>query len=737
MRRQHADAGPDPRRPDPFAFPSDTDFRFGLLVVAVLSATFFIYDVILPNGALVSTYRLCLSQVLATNGPQPTGSLGDIAASGSARAQVLNSCRARAERSRVGEELLALIGVAGLAGAIYAVLPVWRRRRGGYVDMVPSDAPEVVAEVERLADTAGLRSRPRILWNPLNGSAAAIVFGALGRYQLALSGGLVIRFYEDPEVFRAVLRHELAHIRNGDIDKTYLTVAVWYAFAAGALLPFGVSMAFFDHSFLADMFWRIAGLGVVVYLIRNSVLRARESYADVRASFEDGPAGIMSRIIGQSAVVRGGSWRRLWAVHPSPAERQRTITDTASLFRLTFWDAGAVGLTIGLAFPNLELTIGLGTLGFDRSGGVISHGLAALLLSVLLVGVVGSAVWRSAFLSLIDDRRRPASLLPIALGVTAGAVLGHVLSFSSSVDVLGSALPSLARIAIVESVWAVVFTLGTLGLVRWIWAAAETWLRRAPTARSLGRAMTAGLVAAMVLCVPWIGAMFLVRDLVEFAANGGALATVGIAVAVVGLGSLAVLATPALTMLICVSTGFLVAARLVPRPAVTDEAWRYGFIENGPGLQDRDGTQSSMFRRAIVAALIGVAIYTVVMLPAAASWHLLKPRAARSDTDVITYYVMLVALAVLIQGYVAAAITGGGGRFAGLPAVLGALIAGLGMSAVLLLTNLAFGGGLDAGFALQTVCLVVNGGALLALLALPLARFPPGRRSGPVLQAQT
>jgi len=71
---------------------------------------------------------------------------------------------------------------------------------------------------------------------------------------------------------------------------------------------------------------------------------------------------------------------------------------------------------------------------------------------------------------------------------------------------------------------------------------------------------------------------------------------------------------------------------VVPRPAVTAEAWRYGFIEDGPGLQDRDGRQSSRFRRAIVAALIGVAIYTVVMLPAAASWHLLKRFVSPSAT---------------------------------------------------------------------------------------------------------
>ena len=49
------------------------------------------------------------------------------------------------------------------------------------------------------------------------------------------------QFYTDQPAFRAVLLHELAHLRNGDVDKTYLTLAIWRAFVAGALIPFALS----------------------------------------------------------------------------------------------------------------------------------------------------------------------------------------------------------------------------------------------------------------------------------------------------------------------------------------------------------------------------------------------------------------------------------------------------------------------------------------------------------------
>ena len=52
------------------------------------------------------------------------------------------------------------------------------------------------------------------------------MFGHAGRSYLALNGGLVTRFYKDRELFRIIVLHELAHIRNADVSKTYFAVAI-------------------------------------------------------------------------------------------------------------------------------------------------------------------------------------------------------------------------------------------------------------------------------------------------------------------------------------------------------------------------------------------------------------------------------------------------------------------------------------------------------------------------------
>src|SRR5262249_56113988 len=77
-----------------------------------------------------------------------------------------------------------------------------------------------------------------------NMACTGLAFGLPGRRFVAISGGLATKLWTDPGVFRAVVLHELAHLRNGDVDKTYATVAVWWSFVATALLPFAPILPF-------------------------------------------------------------------------------------------------------------------------------------------------------------------------------------------------------------------------------------------------------------------------------------------------------------------------------------------------------------------------------------------------------------------------------------------------------------------------------------------------------------
>ena len=105
-------------------------------------------------------------------------------------------------------------------------------------------------------------------------------------------GGLVTRQLADPPAFRAVVRHELAHLRNRDVDLTYATVSLWYAFLLVGVLPFALVVCGRGQSTRSSP-WAggCSRSPALVYLTRNAVLRAREVFADVRASVPDGPPG--------------------------------------------------------------------------------------------------------------------------------------------------------------------------------------------------------------------------------------------------------------------------------------------------------------------------------------------------------------------------------------------------------------------------------------------------------------
>ena len=107
-----------------------------------------------------------------------------------------------------------------------------------------------------------------------------MAFGLPWRRYVRLNAGLVVLRGQDPDGFRATIRHELAHLSNRDVDLTFATVAIWRAFTVVALLPFLVFAL--QPSLLSDpMHWRFSAVSATA---RPAALRELEAVLAAQAA---------------------------------------------------------------------------------------------------------------------------------------------------------------------------------------------------------------------------------------------------------------------------------------------------------------------------------------------------------------------------------------------------------------------------------------------------------------------
>lgn len=488
--REDGDDGVSPSpRLNPFALPTDTTSRFALLMVAVVSASLFAY--MLLSFTFPSTLerlarsRQCIESITLPPLPPTVSEIDRALMLGEAR----QDCRAPVLR---WEAMIVGIGVGALllvALGLYALVPTWKIRRRRLVPLEKEDAPELVERFAQLCREAGLPRPPQLLWNPLAPGSGALAFGRFHRSYVAVGAGLVVQFFTDPEAATAVLRHELAHVVNRDVSKTYLAFSLWYAFVLAGIAPL-IAAHFLKGNVLSfSSVWRLAALAGLVYATRNAVLRAREYYADAWAGSSGDARTVLAGILQRLPEARSTWVRRLrglGGVHPDPAARVRALGNSARLFRLRVADVFAAGVLAGVAYPTVREFLFL-LFPFDQT---LSIPPVAALVSASLIGVVlGTVVWRAGLAARARDRAVPR-VAPLAAAAAAGMVLGSLLSFGGQ------------RLTVVSTFVLLLFLLPT---VHWLAATADAWFDAVPGTRS-GRVFSAaGVVAAglVVWSVAW------------------------------------------------------------------------------------------------------------------------------------------------------------------------------------------------------------------------------------------
>ncbi len=532
-------------------------------------------------------------------------------------------------------------------------------------------------------------------------------------------------FSKDRVRFRAIVLHELAHLRNADVNKTYFALATWWAFVIVALVPFAVISAVGfaqnpDVLLTIDKAWRVLVMTVLLFLILAATLRVREFYADVRAAIWENSAVPLLRVLNLSEMPKS-RLHRVTHVHPDPREGDRTLNEPDRLFHMGLWEALGFGIAIGIAAPNVLALMSsfldlLLQIAFSDLLDWQTFG-AALLLAPLIAVAAGLSTWRTTFAALVRGQV-PLGIGRAGLCLGIGLILGAFLSLSfDSSSPVNPLFPFILSLP-----WGLVVLVSLFLFLRWIATGTSAWLDVMISNRSPRLFYTVGLVIASAVFVVVLAQLFLFHLLATIIAP--LLSTpfdLLIGFAAVIIGSLALLIFDTL-----LSPGVLVAfvclwafplatwfwRKQVNTPVGTH--WAFLGVSSQPIVLPRQG--SFRLRFALTVGLVGGLIFCGLLLLIRIGVHLSVPEAIRINYQFrmfLSYF--QIVLATLLQATAAGVVAGWVRRLGVLHGLFAAFVGGCVMTVGIVVIDLLFGGMVTANFIWQTFCLVVNGGALLAL----------------------
>lgn len=419
-------------KPDGRAMPAGTTMRFVLLVTLMIASSSSMLPMALTAAGLNEGTQCLRAAGVATGEAPPTEVL---------RSAAYQACIAQHVQLPWWIAPAVPVVLLVLAGGLFFVLPLWKKRRNRVVPLAAVDHDgRIRHQLEQLAEVAGLKRAPQVVVDPFAASTGAAVFGSNRRPTMCLHGGLLARRTVAPEDFEAVILHELAHIRNGDVTLTYATVALWRTFIAAVLVPYAAGFGFLLFNSFAPKSppyeialgaWRSLILPflmtVVVYLARSDVLRSREFHADLAAA----RWGANLRVWGaveSAPVVRVlpralRSFTELWRTHPRWEFRREALADSTPLFEVPALLMFLTGTAAVLVNGQLWQVVGASGL----AGQWVWDLVMALPPAALVTGVAGIALWRSVVHRLLTGRRRLSGAwagLWLGIGMAVGELFG-------------------------------------------------------------------------------------------------------------------------------------------------------------------------------------------------------------------------------------------------------------------------------------------------------------------------
>ncbi|MDH6130209.1 M48 family metalloprotease [Kitasatospora sp. GP82] len=323
--------------------------------------------------------------------------------------------------------LTATVVVLVLALVLYLLIPRWKGRRSRVAPLRDAEGLDWLAA---LAAAHGLPRTPAFVVDTRALlSSNAIAFGRLGRYTVRLDLGLVKLFHQERSAFEATMLHEFAHIRNRDVDITYLTIALWRVFSVGLLVPFvavdgwmltGAIRSNDPFNGSAPGLTRNLALAafmvLLMYLTTADLLRTRELHADLDAVAQGADASYWTRQLepghnGRPARAAGRAIHSLLRTHPDWEARVATLAGGSASVAVRALPMVLTGVAVEVVGYLITFTTGLNTYlpEWLADPGVWPA-------AVLATAVGGVAVWRSVL------HAEPGA--PAPSGLRAGLWLG-------------------------------------------------------------------------------------------------------------------------------------------------------------------------------------------------------------------------------------------------------------------------------------------------------------------------
>lgn len=429
---------------DVMSLPSDMAIRFFVLMLLLAGDAVSIYEQVLPPGAVGYVDGIAWCGV-STGEMNP----GALSVNQAGYTRCIQPEAVEIFASTVGGLAVLLIVVVLLAWA----QPLWRRRRWALAPVTAHSHPALHADLVALVALAGIDPAPEFFLDHYDARLRGQAYGRYRRPAVRLSAGLAASRERDPRTFRGIVLHELAHVRNRDIGLTYLTVAAWRAFVLAALLPLVVSMADVDllAGHPAGLFanlnevpvtaFRMVILTLLVYLTRNSVLRAREMHADVRAaSWDSATTDLISAAVRARTSKVSRRDRRAWAqrwvrrfgAHPDPADRIAAIEGPTRLMRPS-WTAFALATFASVAVvepAQSAVVLCLAAFGLDGRDGIWPFVQTAALIGVPLAVLITLTVLRTTGHPR-SMRPRRSDAVAALLAVLAGLLLAPLVEIDN------------------------------------------------------------------------------------------------------------------------------------------------------------------------------------------------------------------------------------------------------------------------------------------------------------------